>query len=133
MADHPNVQALKRGYEAFGAGDMETLRSQLLQPDIVWHQEGSNPTAGDHRGVEQVLGFFQNVVETTGGTFRIHLTSVVGADDLVIGIGAASGSRNGDTITEEPYAHVARVKDGKLSEVWVINLDQERVDRFYNG
>jgi uncharacterized protein len=133
MAEHPNVETLERGYDAFGKGDMETLRSELFQPDIVWHQGGNNPTAGDYRGAEQVLGLFGNLFETTGGTFRVHLTSIVGDGDLVIGIGAASASRNGDTITEEPYAHVARVKDGKLAEAWIVNLNQDRVDQFYNG
>ena len=56
MAQHPNVETLKRGYEAFAKGDMETLRSELFQPDIVWHQGGDNPTAGDYDGAEQVVG-----------------------------------------------------------------------------
>lgn len=133
MAEHPNVETLARGYEAFGKRDMETLRSELFQPDIVWHQGGNNPTAGDYRGAEEVLGMFGNIVEITGGSFQVHLTSIVGDGDLVIGIGAASATRNGDKLTEEPYAHVARVKQGKLAEAWIVNLDQDRVDRFFNS
>jgi len=132
MAQHPNVETLKRGYEAFAKGDMETLRSELFQPDIVWHQGGDNPTAGDYDGAEQVLGLFGRLFETTGGTFRVNLTSIVGGGDLVIGTGVASGSRNGDTMTDEPYAHVAKIKDGKMAEAWIVNLNQDRVDKFYN-
>lgn len=132
MAENPNVQTLRRGYEAFRTGDMETLRNELFQPDIVWHHGGNNPTSGDYRGVEQVLGLFLNTMETTDGTFRVGLRSVAAGDDLVIGVGLANGSRKGDTVTDEPFVHVARIKDGKMAEAWIVNIDQERVDQFYN-
>ena len=63
---------------------------------------------------------------------QLNLTSIVGGGDLVIGTGVASGSRNGDTMTDEPYAHVAKIKDGKMAEAWIVNLNQDRVDKFYN-
>jgi ketosteroid isomerase-like protein len=33
---HPNEDLVRRGYDAFGSGDMQTLR-ELFHPDIVWH------------------------------------------------------------------------------------------------
>jgi ketosteroid isomerase-like protein len=60
MAEHPNVELLRRGYAAFETGDMETLRSELFAPDIVWHHLGDNPMAGEYEGPEQVIGLFLN-------------------------------------------------------------------------
>jgi len=34
---HPNEDLVRRGYDAFARGDMDTLR-ELFDPGIVWHQ-----------------------------------------------------------------------------------------------
>ena len=36
MADHPNVELLRRGYAAHGAGDLDTV-NELFADDVVWH------------------------------------------------------------------------------------------------
>jgi ketosteroid isomerase-like protein len=36
---HPNEDLIRRGYDAFSRGDMDTLRA-LFHPDIVWHAPG---------------------------------------------------------------------------------------------
>ena len=33
---HPNEDLVRRGYDAFSRGEMDTLR-ELYHPDIVWH------------------------------------------------------------------------------------------------
>jgi uncharacterized protein len=45
---HPNEDLVRRGYDAFSRGDMQTLR-ELFHPDIVWHAPGRSQLAGDHR------------------------------------------------------------------------------------
>lgn len=57
MADHPNLELLRRGYAAYGAGDMDTI-NELLADDVVWHVAGRSPIAGDYSGKEQVFGLF---------------------------------------------------------------------------
>lgn len=49
MSEHSNVDLLRRGYDAFGKGDMDTLRD-LLAENIVWHVPGSNILSGDYEG-----------------------------------------------------------------------------------
>jgi uncharacterized protein len=36
---HPNEDLIRRGYDAFSRGDMDTL-VELYHPDIVWHAPG---------------------------------------------------------------------------------------------
>ena len=57
---HPNEDLIRQGYDAFSSGDMDTLR-ELFHPDIVWHASGRSQLAGDHQGVDTVLGLFEVV------------------------------------------------------------------------
>jgi uncharacterized protein len=75
MAEHPNVETLTRGYEAFGKGDMETLRSELFRPDIAWHQGGNNPTAGDYRGSNKKMADALRISPKTVGR---HIENIYG-------------------------------------------------------
>ena len=61
MADHPNLELLRRGYAAYGSGDMDTI-NELFADDVVWHVAGRNPLSGDYNGKEQVFGFFEDNV-----------------------------------------------------------------------
>ena len=133
MADHPNVELMRKGYAAFGRGDMETLRSELFQPDIVWHQVGDNLVSGDYSGAEQVLALFGNIFQLTGGNFRPELREILATDDLILGIGVSNGTRDGKSVVNEPYLHAARVRDGKMQESWVINLNQDRANEFWSN
>jgi uncharacterized protein len=69
---HPNEDLIRRGYDAFSRGDMDTLR-ELFHLDIVWHAPGRSQLFGDHRGVDAVLGYFGRTMELTGGNFRVEV------------------------------------------------------------
>ena len=68
---HPIEDLIRRGYDAFSRGDMDTLR-ELYHPDIVWHAPGRSQLAGDHQGVDAVFGFFGRTMELTGGNFGVE-------------------------------------------------------------
>ncbi len=42
MSEHPNIELSRRGYAAFGTGDMATL-TELIADDAVWHVGGATP------------------------------------------------------------------------------------------
>jgi ketosteroid isomerase-like protein len=89
---HPNEELVRKGYDAFARGDMDTLR-ELFDPDIVWHFPGRSLLAGDHRGTDAVLGFFGRTMELTAGTFRAELHDVVADDRHTVGMHLATGER----------------------------------------
>jgi len=66
---------VRRGYKAFGEGDMETFRS-IYTPDVVQNQPGNNQLSGEHTGVDNVLGLYGRLFELSGGTFVAWLKSV---------------------------------------------------------
>jgi ketosteroid isomerase-like protein len=126
---HPDEELVRRGYVAFSQGDMETLR-EVFHPDLVWHSPGRSQLAGDHRGVDAVLGFFGRTMELTGGTFRIELHDVVANDEHVVGLNSVAAERDGKTLNGR-NALVFHVRDGRATEVWQFWADQYAADEFF--
>jgi uncharacterized protein len=115
---HPNEDLVRRGYEAFAKGDMDTLR-ELFDPEIVWHFPGRSVLAGDHRGTDAVLGFFGKTIELTAGTFQVEVHDVVADDRHTVGLHLATGEREGRTLLEDREVLVFHIRDGKVVEVAV--------------
>jgi uncharacterized protein len=126
---HPNEEPVRRAFDAFASGDVEALR-ELMEPDSVWHAPGRNPLAGDHRGVEAILGYFARTMELTGGTFRTELHDVVADDEHAVSLFAARGQRQGRTLDVRNVL-VTHVRNGKLGETWLFPGDQYASDEFF--
>ena len=125
---HPNEELVRRAFDAFASGDVEALRG-LMDPDSVWHAPGRNPLAGDHRGVEAILGYFAKTMELTGGTFRTELHDVVANDEHAVSLFTARGQRQGKTLDVRNVL-VTHVRNGKLAETWLFPGDQYASDEF---
>ena len=41
MSQQSNIDTIRRGYAAFSAGDMETLKNEVFTPDAVWVVPGN--------------------------------------------------------------------------------------------
>ena len=112
---HPNEDLVRRGYDAFSSGDMQTLR-ELWHPDIVWHVPGRSQISGDHR-VDAVLGYFGQMMELTGGALRVNVHDVVANDEHAVGLHSTHAERAGKTL-DDNNTLVFHVRDGKVTEVW---------------
>ncbi|WP_086826414.1 nuclear transport factor 2 family protein [Streptomyces sp. NRRL B-24572] len=73
--EHPDAALVRRGYEAFSKGDMETMAS-LLTSDCTYHSPGSTRFGGHFKGRDNVLAHFRDLSEYTGGTLRTELEGV---------------------------------------------------------
>jgi uncharacterized protein len=124
-----NIEAIRKGYEAFQTGNLDMLRDELFDKDIVWHNPGKNVTSGDHHGPEAVIASFVKQFELTDGTFKVEIHDVLGSDDHAVVLGTASGQRNGKTLDSQ-YAHVCHMRDGKLVEAWIVDFDPSKTDEF---
>jgi uncharacterized protein len=125
---HPNEELVRRAFDAFANGDVDTLRA-LIDQDAVWHAPGRNPLAGDHRGVDGILGYFARTMELTDGTFRSELHDVVANDEHAVSLFAARGQREGRTLDARNVL-VTHVRNGKLGETWLFSGDQYAADEF---
>jgi len=103
--DHPNLELLRRGYAAYGAGDLETF-NQLFADDVVWHVAGRSPVAGDYSGKEQVFGFFGKLQEMSDGTAKVEVHDLL-ADD--------TRRRAGNGVGDQGRADARRPSDTRAS------------------
>jgi ketosteroid isomerase-like protein len=129
MADHPNAELFRRGYQAFQSGDLDTVRS-LFAPDIVWHVPGNNQLSGDYKGADATINSFIRNFELSDGTFKVELHDILANDEHAVALATASGQREGKTL-DDRYVHVVHIKDGTLTESWIFDEKQGEVDAFW--
>ena len=130
MAEHPNIALLKKGYEAFGAGDMATL-TELFDPDATWHFPGEGPLAGDHIGRDAVFAFFGQVAALSGGTIKVEAHDLLANDEHGVGMVNMTASREGKELNAKEV-QVSHIKDGKIIEAWSFPEDVRVSDEFWS-
>ena len=115
MTADENAALIRRGYEAFNSGDMNTL-NELFDESVEWHTPGRSSLAGDHQGRDATFAYFGQLAQGTGGTFRAELQQVLADDDgRVVGIHRNSGEREGKQLSVD-CALVFQLKDGRVTE-----------------
>ncbi|MFE6846402.1 nuclear transport factor 2 family protein [Streptomyces sp. NPDC057686] len=130
MSEHPDAALIRRGYEAFGKGDMETLGS-LMTADVIHHVPGSNPLSGHHKGREAVLDMYRRLGEETNGTFQADLHSVlVDGRGHVMAFHTARGDR-GDHGIEIQEGLFFTIVGGKITDIDECTQDIDEEDRFW--
>jgi len=129
MADHPNLELLRRGYAAYDSGDLDTI-NELFADDLVWHIAGHSPLSGDYTGKEQVFGFFAKIQELSDGTSKIEIHDLLADDEHGVALVTESATRNGRT-HEGHAAHVFHISGGKVTEFWDAQTDQYAADEFW--
>lgn len=126
---HPNEDLIRRGYAAFGTGDITTL-GELFADDIVWHVGGRSPITGDYKGKVEVFGFFAQLAAQTGGTFRLDIHDVLANDEHVVALVKLTGEREGKALADNG-AQVFHVVGSKVTETWFHPADQYAGDEFW--
>jgi ketosteroid isomerase-like protein/uncharacterized cupin superfamily protein len=97
-ADDKYMALVRRGYDAFNARDMDTLR-EILSHDVVHHVPGTSQLAGSYKGIDAVLGYYAKLGELTGGNFTADLIDVYGdGQGHVTAVQQLTASRNGVTM-----------------------------------
>lgn len=121
---HPNAEVLRRADEAMERGDIEGFLSHYSD-DVVAHVAGRNRLAGDYKGLDQLQDVFGRFMEAVGEyTFQNHTYL---ADDEHGGILQRGTSvRDGET-REFNEVFVFHFRDGKISEMWYVPVDQVAV------
>lgn len=122
-----NVDTIRRGFEAFAAGDLDAIRDSM-SPDVVWHAPGRSSLAGDYRGIDAVLGYFGQLFERSAGTFRAELLECgETAPDVVTCLVRITGQMDGAAIDQQVVQRFRR-KDDLTVEVSNFSADQYAID-----
>ena len=115
MSEQQNIDVVKKGYEAFGRGDIPGLLMQL-DANVSWLAFGPAelPTAGHRRGHQGVTEFFQQLAAIVDIT-RFETKEFIAQGDrvVVLGDGTEKVKATGKAL-EFHFAHVFSVRDGKV-------------------
>jgi uncharacterized protein len=128
MADSKEA-TVRRGYQAFSEGDLDTLRS-IMTPDVVHTVPGHNRTSGEHKGIDDVLGLYGQFFELTGGSLSVDLKSVSAQGDKVVAVHRAKASRDGRTLDTEETLEFSFAGD-KISRLDESYSDEAAEDAFW--
>ena len=126
---HPNEDLVRRGFAAFGTGDMATL-SELFADDLVWHVGGRSAITGDYKGKNEVFALFAQFAKLAGGTFRLAIHDVLANDEHAVALVRATAEREGKTL-DNNGVQIFHVKGGKVTESWFHASDQYAADEFW--
>ena len=115
MRADENAAIMRRAYEAFNTGDINTL-TELFDESAVWHTPGRSWAASDYQGREATLAYFGRLGQETGGTFQAELQQLLADDDgRVVGIHRSTAERNGKRL-EVGDCIVFQLKDGRITD-----------------
>lgn len=125
-AEHPNVAIIKRYYDAYGKGDLATVR-EIFVPDITWTVPGHHPLAGTKRGVDEVFAFFQQLAKAK---FQAEVLFLGGNDSYVVDVHRGWSNLERDNV-DQLWAFLFRIKDSRIAEATNFATDQHAADAFF--
>jgi uncharacterized protein len=117
MPEQENVDLIRRLYEAFGKGDINTIIDHLAS-QFVWRFDApsSVPFAGDFKTPDEVRrGFFGSLAETQKDQ-GVKPEEFIARDDNVVVIGRYSAVVTAtNKRIDVPLVHVFTIQNGKVT------------------
>lgn len=123
-----NLALVRRFFTCFAAGDLGTLREEVIAPDVVWHVPGRHPLSGTHRGVDQMLAFFAQL-GTSG--FQADVQFLQADDERVVDVHRGWSVRGDGSDIDLVWVLVYRIEDGRITEARNFVSDQAAADTFF--
>ncbi|WP_367323125.1 nuclear transport factor 2 family protein [Streptomyces sp. HUAS ZL42] len=131
MAEHPHAALVRKGYEAFSRGDMETLRG-VLSGDCTHHVPGSHPLSGDYKGQDAVIEMYGRLFEETGGTMQVELRNIlVDGRGHAVSVHRFTAERQGKRI-DETGGIVFRIVGEKATDLDECVADIDKANDFWS-
>lgn len=117
----------------YAGGSVDSV-VELLAGDIVWHVPGRSPIAGDHRGVEEVIAYFELRRQLANATMRMRPGEVISTGDAVAQFVEGSATLDGKRVSWQTFG-IYRVdpEHRRIREVWLVPLDGDLFDRIWSS
>lgn len=106
-----NVDIARSAYEAFGRGDLATLKD-LLSEDSTWLTSDELPLGGESRGRDNIIGNFAEI-PNYWSSFSVEPEEFIDGGDWVVVRGTQRASNDGGSF-ESPFAHLIKFADGQI-------------------
>jgi len=131
MKAHPHAILIERCYLAFADGELDGLRDAVAD-DVVWHEPGRSPVAGDYKGPAGIAEFLTRLRTLSGDTLAVELIDVMVNAARAVAvqrITARLGERTLDTIDALDF----EIHNGRITEVSVYQQDAYAFDEFWTA
>lgn len=121
VQEQKNIELVKKGYEAFSAGDVETVMS-LFDDNIEWVQPGDSAISGTYHGKAEFGEYLSRLAEKA---VTVKLNRLLADGDMVVALTEVTvGDERGQD------ADVFTLRDGKTVRVQV-HTDTAIMERVY--
>jgi ketosteroid isomerase-like protein len=121
-------QLARELFDAYGQGDLDTMRS-LLAEDLVAYI--TNADAGVDR-VHGREGFMSRLPDLAGAELSTAVTQIVAIDDERVMTMIEIKAERGDRALHNFAAFLARVSDGQIAELWMVDAKPAYSDEFWS-
>jgi uncharacterized protein len=125
-----NIAVVRRGYEAFAKGDIETLKT-IFSTNANWHQVEAGILGGNYRGTHAILEFFGQLAHETQGSLRVEPETIAASGDHVFVLERVTGKRKGKTL-DTKEALVFKLDKGVVTEVTNFQFNYPAVAQFWS-
>jgi ketosteroid isomerase-like protein len=106
-----NVDTARSAYEAFGNGDLESLKDSFAD-DGVWVTSDELPLGGVVEGRDAILGNFAQI-PNYWASFSVDPEEFIDAGDYVVVRGTQRAASDKGSF-EAPFVHLMQFSDGKV-------------------
>ena len=121
---------IRKTYGDFEVGDLDLLKV-VMADDVVWHEPGRNPLAGDHRGPDGVLALLAELKQRSGDTFQIEVLDVFSNAERAVVLQRETASSNGKSL-DVIAAVEFEIHHGKVTEATGFHSDAYQFDAFWS-
>jgi ketosteroid isomerase-like protein len=129
MGTAENAEVVRRGYDAFSAGDVLRLRESFAE-NAVWHAAGSGVLAGEKQGRDAILAYFGELATRSNGSFQVTVQEIISGENSTVALQHEHAQRNGK-ILDRDGALTYRVRDGRITEGREFFADTAQGDAFW--
>jgi ketosteroid isomerase-like protein len=130
VAEHPNAAFVRQAYDAMARGDISWMQEHT-DADVVFHQGGRFPTAGTYKGRDAMFGHYMEFMQLVG-EFSVEVHRVLADDEFVTSLITVTIAKDGRRLAFDE-AHIFRVSDGLMKEMWAVPYDPYEVDEFFKA
>jgi len=124
-----NAAVVRRGYEAFAKGDIETLKT-LFAPNAHWRHAETGVLRGDYPGAQAILAYFAQLAQETQGSLKVEPQTMAASGDRVFVLERVTGKRNGKALDSSGVL-VFKLDDGVVTEATLFQSDHPADARFW--
>lgn len=127
------VAELHRRQGAMYAGGAVDPVVELLAEDVVWHVPGRSQIAGDHRGVAQVVEYFERRRRLAGATMEMRPGGAIAEGDAVAQFVTGTAVLDGAKVSWQTIgAYRLDAEHRRVEEVWLVPFDAGLFDRIWS-